>query len=49
MTERTTPAVITGPREARVPVIPLSKALSSPKRDGRVKPGHDTEFLAERE
>jgi hypothetical protein len=48
MSGRTAYAVITGLREAR-PVIPLGKALSSPKRDRRVKPGHDTEFLAERE
>jgi hypothetical protein len=49
MSGRTAYAVITGPREAQVPVIPLGKALSSPKRDGWVKPGHDTELLAERE
>lgn len=33
--------VITGPREARDPVIPLTLAYCFPKRDGRDMPGHD--------
>ena len=49
-------AVITGPRGARVPVIPFREALCPPKRDGRdigersdavlrtAMPGHDGEI-----
>jgi hypothetical protein len=39
--QRQSITVITGPREARVPVIPIRRTWCLPKRDGRVKPGHD--------